>query len=270
MAMTACVASASSMLLIVDGKGGDARAFDVEHTFQSAARTQQRHRQFRSHFAVGVKGPINLGPRRLAQIVDANGLSMQRGPAHDAAVFADRQAHFGIIIPAADRHVLVQRFVALFSRPERSVIGLDEFQRHVENFAQRIVQMQARTDQAAGVLQAFQFVDLALQGAVDALILARVVNGDSGQLHEGVEDQQLVGREVPIGIQAEVQRPDRLPRHQQRVTRGGANARIIFQWMKGDVGFFVRQHASAAGERRGADTVGARGVVDERALSLAG
>ena len=75
---------------------------------------------------------------------------------------------------------------------------------------QRIVQMQARTDQLAGVLQAFQFVDLALQGAVDALILARVVNGDGGQLHERVEDEQLVGRETPIGMEAEVQRPDRL------------------------------------------------------------
>ncbi len=40
--------------------------------------------------------------------------------------------------------------------------------------------------------------------------------------------------------------------------------------MKGDVGFFVRQHARAARERRGADAVGARRVVDERALTLAG
>ena len=90
MAMTACVASASSMLLIVGGESGDARAFDVEHAFQSAARTEQRHRQFRAHFVLGVKGPINLRPRRLTQIVDADGLAMQRGPAHDAAAFADR------------------------------------------------------------------------------------------------------------------------------------------------------------------------------------
>ncbi len=196
--------------LIVAGKGRHARAFHVEHAFQSAARTQQGHRQFRSHFAVGVKGPVDLGPRRLAQIVDANGLPMERGPAHDAAVCADRQPCLRLIIPAADGHVFVQPVRGFVQQAERSVIGLDKFQRHAENFAQHIVQMKARTDQAAGRLQALQFVDLALQGAVDALILARVVNRDGGQLHEGVEDQQLVGREAPIGIQAEVQGPDGL------------------------------------------------------------
>ena len=90
-------------VLIVDGESGHARTFDVEHAFQSAAGAKQRHGQFRAHFVVGVKGPINLGPRRLVQIINANGLAMQRGPAHDAAVFADGQTYFGIFFSAADR-----------------------------------------------------------------------------------------------------------------------------------------------------------------------
>jgi hypothetical protein len=40
--------------------------------------------------------------------------------------------------------------------------------------------------------------------------------------------------------------------------------------MKGDVRFFVREDARAAGERRSADAVGTRRVVDEGVISLAG
>ena len=42
-----------------------------------------------------------------------------------------------------------------------------------------------------------------------------------------------------------------------------------FERMKGDAGFFVREDAPAASERRGADAVGTRRVVDEGATSLA-
>ena len=195
---------------------------------------------------------------------------MQGGPAHDAAVLADWQTPCVSVIRAADGGVFVQLIGGFVQQAERSVIGLNEFECHIEDLAQRIVQMQARTDQAAGVLQALQFVDLALQRAVDALILARVVNGDGGQLHERVEDQEFMKREVPIGIQAKVQRPDRLARHQQRITRGGANARLEFERMKGDVRFFVRQHAGAARQRGGANASGTRRIVDERAIAFAG
>ena len=189
--MTACDASDCSRWLSASVNAADLRAFEVEHADEPAACAQQGHGQFRGHLLGVVERVVDLGPGRLAHVRDHHGLPRLGHHAHHAR-HVDRQGFDSgpAEVVARDRghH---ERAAGAVDQAEDAVARAGDFEGHLQDGFERILQAGARRDQGVGAAEEAELVFLAGQRAERVAARAGLGQRGGGRVGKALEQEQL-------------------------------------------------------------------------------